>query len=216
MLLYPWDNAIIFFWFLPTLFLIFMIVVIGGKLIKQLHLSLSVSTLLVVSLLLHIFNPCRGIDLLNLSGGVSYLFYFVLGYCYFKYNREYKLSAFVLILITFGLSIVFVLLPDFFGKDILMAVNGILLSISLGKYYVTNNCRFFNHLFGASYAIYLFSWFPQVVSQQLFLGITYAYWMIGSGLAIVTGIYIPLLMYRWIIAKRGKGIGKIVAFIVGH
>lgn len=216
MLLYPWDNAIIFFWFLPTLFLIFMIVVIGGKLIKQWNLPLSVSVLLVVSLLLHIFNPCRGVDFLNLSGVISYLFYFVLGYYCFKLNYKYKLPSFVLMLVTFGLSIVFVLLPNFLGKDILMAVNGILLSISLGKIYIENNCKFFNHLFGASYAIYLFSWFPQVLSQQLFLGITHTYWMIGSGLAIVTGIYIPLLIYRWILAIRGRKIGTVVAFIVGH
>lgn len=28
MLIYPWDNVIIFFWFLPTLFLIFVLIII--------------------------------------------------------------------------------------------------------------------------------------------------------------------------------------------
>lgn len=216
MLVYPWDNAIIFFWFLPTLFLIFMIVVIGGRLIKKIHLKLPVEFLLLVLLLLHLFNPCRSFELFNLSGVVSYLFYFALG-CYCCVCKwTYMPSASKTVLVTFGLSIVFILLPDFFGKDVLMAINGILLSISLGKIYVANNYKFFHHLFGASYVIYLLSWFPQVLSQQVFLGITHVYWMIGSGLAIVTGVYIPLLMYRWILANRENIIGKISAFLIGH
>lgn len=216
MLVYPWDNAIIFFWFLPTLFLIFMIVVVGGKLIKKTHLPLSAEFLLFALLLLHLFNPCRGFDLLNLSGVVGYLFYFALGYycCVCKCNHT--LSASKIVLITFGLSIVLILSPVFFGKDVLMAINGILLSISLGKIYIAHNCKFFYHLFGTSYAIYLLSWFPQVLSQQVFLGVTHVYWMIGSGLAVVTGVYIPLLMYRWILANREKRIGKVAAFLVGH
>lgn len=216
MLLYPWDNVIIFFWFLPTLFLIFMIVFLGGKLIKKWHLSLSFEFILLILLLLHLFNPCHNIDLLNFNGVVSYLFYFALGYYYCQSKYKDILPVSRMVVITLALSIVLVSLPNFFGKDILTAVNGILLSISLGKAYVANSCKFFQHLFGASYAIYLFSWFPQVLSQQIFLGITHVYWIIGSGLAIATGVYVPLLLYLWINANKRKRIGKVIAFLTGQ
>lgn len=36
MLVYPWDNVIMFFWFLPTLFIIFLIVFYGARLLRKL------------------------------------------------------------------------------------------------------------------------------------------------------------------------------------
>ena len=39
MLAYPWDNVIIFFWFLPTLFLIFCITVFGAYSLRRLRLG---------------------------------------------------------------------------------------------------------------------------------------------------------------------------------
>lgn len=220
MLVYPGDNVIIFFWFLPTLFIIFLIVIYGARLLRKLDAYWGHMVLLLGLALLHIFNPLQGISLLNLQGVISYLFYFCLGYYCCQYHVTNLLNEKVLlpgICVSGLLSILFVTdVPPFIGKDILMAINGIAFSILLGNLYVRRQWHFFHHLFGASYAIYLFSWFPQVASQQIFLGLTNAPWQIGGILAMVTGVYIPWLIYKWIIRHKKGRIGRWIAFFTGQ
>lgn len=80
MLIFPWDNVIIFFWFLPTLFLIFLFVVFGAKCLKKLSIHIPHSICLICLLILHLFNPLADIHIFNISGVVNYFLYFVLGY----------------------------------------------------------------------------------------------------------------------------------------
>ena len=220
MLVYPWDNVIIFFWFLPTLFIIFLLVMAGARLLKNLDKLAWHGMLLVALALLHIFNPLEGIMLLNLQGVMAYLFYFCLGYYCCRYQVAKLLEGRIGIpgiFLSGLLSILFVtVVPSFIGKDILMVLNGIALSILLGNLYVARQWHFLHHLFGASYAIYLFSWFPQVASQQVFLGITHAPWQVGSLLALVTGVYIPWLIYKWIVRHKKGRVGRWVALLTGQ
>lgn len=220
MLVYPWDNVIIFFWFLPTLFIIFLLVMYGARLLKNWDSPLFHWILLAVLTLLHIFNPLENIKLLNLQGVVSYLFYFCSGYYCCRYRIAKRLEGKIIIpgiCLSGLLSVLFVtVIPPFMGKDILMALNGIAFSILLGNLYAQQQWHFFHHLFGASYAIYLFSWFPQVASQQILLGITHAPWQIGNFLALVTGIYIPWLIYKWIIRHKQERAGRWIALLTGQ
>ena len=217
MLVYPWDNVIIFFWFLPTLFLIFMLVIYGVHFLKEMDKPVFHVCLLIFCLLLHLFNPLQGIFILNLQGVTDYLIYFLLGYygcrMHIVEQLRYPIGGFVL---TCLLSVCFVVeIPDFKGKELLTAINGIFMSIFLGKIYTANNWKFFHHLFGASYAIYLFSWFPQVLSLQVFLRLTHAPYWAGGILATVTGVYLPFLIYKWIITHKQKGWGSAIAFLTG-
>lgn len=97
-----------------------------------------------------------------------------------------------------------------------MPLYGIVMSLFLGCIYIKYNWRFLHHLFGASYAIYLFSWFPQVLSQQVFLNVIHVPSSVGTLLAIFTGIYIPLFIYKWIIKNKGNKIGYVVAVLTGQ
>lgn len=215
-LIYPWDNAIIFFWFLPTLFLIFMLVIIAAKGLRKTHIPMEIWV--VGTLLLHLFNPLKDIQLFNIGGIASYLFYFVLGYyaCQRKLDEHVGKKPWLISVCTLILSILLVTLPDFWGKGPLAAINGITFSVALANLYVNYQGRFMHHLFGASYAIYLFSWFPQVLSQQVFLQVTHAPWLVGTFLSIVTGIYLPWLIYKWIIAHKTTRLGAAAAFLTGH
>ncbi len=89
------------------------------------------------------------------------------------------------------------------------------MSVALAKVYINLNASFLNHLFGASFAIYLFSWFPQVASQQIFIGITHSPWWVGSILAFTSGVYIPLLIYRLIQKYKESKPGRVMAFFSG-
>ena len=219
MLIYPCDNVIIFFWFLPTLFIIFFLVICGAKLLQKIQTPQKHAILLAALLLLHLFNPLEGIRLFNLGGVVDYLFYFASGYytCRFHLAERMQPHLGIGFCLTGILSVVFVtLIPNFLGKDVLTAINGIVFSLLLGQMYVQQQWHFLHHLFGASYAIYLFSWFPQVASQQIFLGLTHAPWQVGGILAFFTGIYIPLFIYKWIVRHKQGRIGQYVALLTGH
>lgn len=219
MLIYPGDNVIIYFWFLPTLFILFFLVISGAKLLPRIQAPQKHIILLAALLLLHLFNPLAGIRLFNLGSVVNHLLYFALGYYTCRYHLPERMHRHLGagLCLTGVLSVLFVtLLPDFFGKDVLTAVNGIVLSLLLGQVYVQRQGHFLHHLFGASYAIYLFSWFPQAASQQIFLGLTQAPWQVGGVLAFFTGIYIPLLIYKWIIRHKQGRVGKYVALLTGQ
>lgn len=219
MLLYPWSNVIIFFWFLPTLFIIFMIVVYSARISTYIKYAIPGLFILILLLLLHLFNPFTQVAFFNIVGVCSYLFYFVLGYyfCQMKIEQRMNGKSIVGFCCTFSLSILLIFIPSFIGRDVLLAVNGILMSAFLGLVYVKYNYTFLHFLFGASYAIYLFSWFPQVLSQQIFLGLTHAPWIIGSCLSVLSGVYIPLWIYKWIIKnKTKKKSAKVVAALTGQ
>lgn len=220
MLAYPFENVIIPFWFLPTLFCIFVLTLYGAPAAIRLGQSIKhvPEGILMLLLILRLFNPAEKVMLLNAEGVIDYLLYFGLGYYYRMRLFEAKSyrCALPLFAITFALSLLLPHIPDFKGLDVACAVNGIAMSISLGQLYEKYQCRFLHHLFGASYAIYLFSWFPQVLSQQMLLGVTRLPWEIGSAIAIVSGVYIPLLLYKAIKKWRHTRVGSIVAFLTGQ
>lgn len=220
MLVYPWDNVIIYFWYLPTLFLIMCVVMGCIKLSARLRFSLPVYVIVPLLVILYFFNPLTSVSLLNLAGVVTNLIYFVLG-IYFcgnqeKIERMFRLKTPVYGLIPLLLSILF-LYGEGKPADMLLALNGILLSLWLGYLYVRFACRFLDHLDGASYAIYLFSWFPQVACMQILLKLTHIHWIASAILATLTGLYIPLLVYKAIIfAKKRYKWGKLVALLTGQ
>ena len=219
-LIYPWDNVIIYFWFLPTLFLIFMIVIYGAKLCGCFTMTWhSHVIILVVLVLLHIYNPLAAVSLLNLGGVVAYLLYFAAGYYYCKVHIKMPQGRkiWLMIAITLVVSIILVMyVPDFKGKDIIAAFNGIMFCMLLAQAYVNANMHFFDHLFGASYTIYLFSWFPQTACRQVLLGLTSVPVWISGLLALILGIYVPLLIFRLVVRYKETKMGKIVAFLTGQ
>lgn len=219
MLIYPWDNVIIFFWFLPMLFLIFCVVVCAMRIALHFQWKFNVYIILLLLSVLHLFNPFENMHFLALTDVMKYLIYFVLG-CFFFMKQDNLMKFFVdkkcfKILILFLLSIFF-LEFHFLGSGFLASINGILLSIMLGHIYVSYNFRLFQHLNGMSYTIYLLSWFPQVLFLQILQNVYPLRWELVTFMAIVSGIYGPFCIYKLCMAmKRKYKYGKCVALIVG-
>ena len=143
-LVYPWDNVIIFFWFLPTLFLVFVIVIYGIRIFKEMDKPAYHVGLFIICMLLHVFNPLKDVSILNLQGVIEYLIYFLLGYyscrTHLIERLRHPIGGFML---TFLLSVCLVVeVPDFEGKDVVTAVNGIWMSVFLGKIYISNGWHF--------------------------------------------------------------------------
>ena len=229
MLLYPGDNVIIFFWFLPTLFLIFCIVFAGrygiGRWLSAKekgscniygYPALAVSLILLV---LNLFNPLSGVRFLNLDGVAHYLVYFMAGYYFNRFDAGRKWRGGHpgwMLLLTLGLSVGLLCLPPFTGRSLLTAFNGILMSLCFSRLYVVNGWRFFHPYFGASYMIYLLSWFPQVAAEQILMRIVAVPWWVSGVLAAVLGFYLPFFVYKWLVRHKASRCGKALAFVTGH
>lgn len=199
MLAYPFQNVVLPFWFLPTLFIVMIVFMLGLRVYQRWHHYFigGVGSMMLLLFVFHLFNPVKDVSFLNLGWVLHYIFYFILGVGYHhaqeKIDRKLYLHNNIAVLITFAFSMA--LLPfDLLGLDVLKAVNGIVFSIALGYRYIRCNYSFFHHLEGKSFAIYLFSWFPQVVIQEQ-LSLNHMHWLWASLIAIVAGVYLPVIIY---------------------
>lgn len=204
-LLYPYDNVMGQLWFLPTLFFIFLIVVVINKLLSTIPLRVSQVMMLLVFLICSLlFKPLQ-IEILNISGILHYLFYFQLGVVIQRYEileKIGKTKVHVEALLLLIASVCLLMVPPFVGDHQVAALIGIVFSICLGYIYLCHNSHFLDHLHGASYTIYLFSWFPQVICNQLLLGSVQLGTLYFFVLSSITGVYIPWLIYQYEI--KGK------------
>lgn len=216
MLLYPWDNVIIFFWFLPTLFIIFAIVIYASH-PKITHSPIFDAGLILFLALIHIWNPLDCVKLFNLQGVISYLVYFFAGYFFCCYNLQNKIRdhAIYIFIISFTFSWVIIQFSYIEGLDIITAFNGIIMAFALCCIYTNNKWSFFSHLYGASFTIYLLSWFPQVLCQQILTAVANVPWYITTFMSFIFGLYIPLGIYKWCYHHKNHRIGKHISHIIG-
>ena len=223
MLLYPIDNVIKFFWFLPTLFVVSIFTIILYKASKKLKLKYFFLICFPLFILLYEFNPLKHIDFLNLGGVASYLIFFISGCMYAQYNSMTSSKAKSANIYTAsGLLIIYSALIYFIAWDtpfigIVYAFTGIAFSFSLCSLYVKYNLKFLDHLSNSSYAIYLFSWYPLVIIQS-FLMKKYALdWKLWAIISTILQIYIPFYIYKGIIyIKNNKHYGKTIATLLGQ
>lgn len=224
MLCYPIKNVIAIYWFIPTLFSIFVITRLLFSGFSSHHAKVSAYVVLGIAIIVNLHNPLQYIDVsivdfFNLGGAVSNLIYFIAGIfcCQWNLIKKYLQPTLPATLLSAAVSIAFVtVIPDFFAKELISAFNGIILSLYICQNYEKRQWTFLDHLFGSSYAIFLFSWFPQTASQQIFTSLTHAPLWIGSLLAMITGVYIPWLIYKGLIRYKKTPCGSIIAFLCGH
>lgn len=201
MLLYPHTNVIGYFWFLPSLFLIFCMAYIAAKTKAKTNDSLLIVCLIAVS----IVNP--GTGFLGMDSALYNAVFFAAGYMFRKHMLETVVGrhSATAAAVTFTVSVALMYAPDTGIRYLLTSFNGILMSVALAHLYIAGKMRFLDHLDGATYTIYLLSWFPQVASQQILMslvpGIT---WHVTTALAFFSGLYVPLMVHRWVRKRSGS------------
>lgn len=212
MLLYPHSNVIGYFWFLPPLFLIYCFTLLAAKTKVNINDSLLIVCLIAVS----IVNP--GTGFLGLDSALYNAVFFAAGYMFRKHMLETVVGrhSATAAAVTFTVSVALMYAPDTGIRYLLTSFNGILMSVALAHLYVAGRMRFLDHLDGASYTIYLLSWFPQVVSQQILMslvpGIT---WHVTTVLAFFSGLYVPLVVHRWVRKHCDKPSCRWIAAMLG-
>jgi fucose 4-O-acetylase-like acetyltransferase len=202
-ILYPLENPIILFWFLPTLFLIFLLAPVFKRLLIMNNKFLIVAILLLLELLF-ILNPVR-IRFLNLMGVAEYLIYFYAGclFCFYFRDRVKYLGKAAVVLLLFVLLLA--------GNEILMrnqnlvlrlhlAFLGIIFSFALAYSLVGLKWNVTRYIDGYYYQIYLLSWFPQGFGRTIYkLGIIDYYFTMV--LMLAAGLLIPVLCTKLVVKK---------------
>lgn len=201
MLLYPHTNVIGYFWFLPSLFLIFCMAYIAAKTKVKTNDSLLIVCLITVS----IVNP--GTGFLGLDSALYNAVFFAAGYMFRKHMLETVVGrhSATAAAVTFTVSVALMYAPDTGVRYLLSSFNGILMSVALAHLYIAGKMRFLDNLDGATYTIYLLSWFPQVASQQILMSLVPDItWHVTTALAFFSGLYVPLMVHRWVRKRSGS------------
>lgn len=222
MLIYPYRNVNGSYWFLPTLFLIFVFAVIAHFFLQRLkhRTSLTVTTLLLTLLALaNISLPFSHDTLFNVIGVIHYAFYFALGYFVFSFGLMRFLdkgkTAFLVFLFTFVVSIIGLHGNKSPLMDLFFATDGILMSVALARLYAKYEFHFFNHLSPASYTIYLYHGIFQALSLQILMRFTHfdiGFYII---LAFLSGVYGSFLIYKLLYCCRNSRLGRFFALFFG-
>ena len=222
MLVYPYRNVNGSYWFLPTIFLTFVFAVTVLSLSQRRpYLSAKLMSCLLLSLLFltNILLPTSRDIILNINGAIYYAFYFSLGYyvCHYRLIELIDKRKTSIILLLSTLSISFIGLHANEGPIIklLLALNGILMSVSIALLYKRNKHCFLNYLSPASFTIYLYHGIFQALSIQILMHFTHFNHYIYTFLAIITGIYGPFFVYKLLYGCRNSRLGRFVALVSG-
>jgi len=202
----PLESPISQFWFLPTLFLIFLVAPLMKTMLKRNNHLASIGILLLFSII-NILNPLEPAT----KNVLSYLVFFYLG-CLTSYYFREKITGLGSYPVLMGLFLVLVLCNMFSMEisqksfDLLVAIVGIVFSVSLAGLISIKNMKMFSSIDGYYYQIFLLSWFPQI-----FFRILYQMNLIGYYTTIfamlVGGLFLPVIFSKFVIEKRFPKLG---------
>lgn len=225
MLLVPARNVIVYYWFLPTIFILLVGTVLLAKGVARVGLGgrLPLWGWIVAAAVLALWNPLGGVQWLNLGGVVKFSFYFALGMAYCSYQDEIDRNLyFGAPWTTLGWGITSVLaggfgmIPHGGVWEMLTAVSGILFSLSLGHTYLQSGKTILAPLDGATYAIFLFSWFPQSALRVVMYDYGHLSPWIGVPLSTAAGLALPWLLWRALQYGKRWPAGRNMAQLLGQ
>lgn len=204
--IYPWRHPIVFFWFLPVLYLVFQI---SGVLLNKKRSHTWTAIVFAFSLAASIWVNWGNLynkidDIFGLMTLAEHFVYFVTGYIFFWITRSGKLNfsnsgkvfAVIISLAIFIAIFLFQFEPFFFEMRKVFAFSGIIASYLLAysmqsftKYGIVAKIGLY------SYQVYLLSWFAQVAVRVIFYdkNIFGTPFEIGFILSVVLGTGLPVL-----------------------
>ncbi|MGE3310118.1 MAG: acyltransferase family protein [Limisphaerales bacterium] len=201
----PWQNTIIFFWFLPTLFLVFLVA--PGLLRAARTSSPTILTPLTLVLIAPgvLITPVFWNDPLNYRGAATHLGTFWLGLLWRERGPRLasaghavlgcsSLAAFALLWVAVYARILPETGPGQAVVRLAQAWTGVAAAYGLTRWATGLGLERVPWIHGHSYQIYLLSWFPQIfVKIALFRWLGIGFWpavllMFVGGLAIPVAV----------------------------
>lgn len=219
-MLHPRESLIYPYWFLPTLFFIMVIVRAALNIVRRDWVLVVLMAVSFPIYIIYLQDKSQHDDLygqvnwLDWIGILGYFVWWGAGYFFCKYHalmqRSLRLdSGWTCLALLAAVVGTHMALPD---ASWLKAVLGILLTISAGMNYVKHGLRFMNHLNGWSFTIYLLHWFVYVPMLSIH-GATQQQWWILLPLTMGFGIYIPILIGKFV--QRFLPRARLLKLLVG-
>lgn len=213
------DLSVVYLWFLQASFLMITfsyIIIIQCKRKAPLFYGVILS----IAICLYFSGIADNIMFFSIGEAGRLYVFFCLGMIYSSYrdyinrfipwNKPYLFFIFIVLWLSFYSleGIVF---------SFISSIMGIAMIVSLCKIMVRHDIKVLNHLVGASYMIFLLSWYFNTLSQQILHHFTDFPWWIYTLLSFISGIYAPWIVYK-LLMKYGKenNYGKYIAFVLGH
>lgn len=190
-LIYPWDNVITQFWFLPTLFLLFLI----APILKYSNNSIVDACWLIVGVLAHCYSLFSDIKIFNITGVLFYMVYFILGYMIAKYKAVLQRFVYydyqTLIIIAVLNTAYLILVSNEAIKFLLSLVNSYFVML-IAIFYVNKEYKFLDFCNGYYYHIYLLSWLPLKIVVILGYKILHINSEFLYLIEFIAGVFVPL------------------------
>lgn len=165
--LYPHDNPIILFWFIPTVFLIFLYAPILRRVAQRSSVWINILVLCALVAVFH-YAPVKS-DLFCLRSATVYTCFFFAGILQARYRDHFKWLAspyatFVLMLIVLSLNLIPYYVWPIHWK-LVTATFGVPLTFSVSHLISRHAPWTVAWMQGYSYQIYLLSWFFQASAR---------------------------------------------------
>jgi peptidoglycan/LPS O-acetylase OafA/YrhL len=210
-LVLPWNNAIVFFWFLPTLFMQF---VLARSVLRTRSSRLYDAALMLASLLLWALCPQENREgpgaVFNIAGALHNFIFFAGGFYACKYGLMERVHGFLPVgPIALLLSVVgFVWLTWIPFVYALLGFIGMAFSLALASSRLQPALATIGDV---SFDIYLFSWFPQVIVRVLVFQLLGANVWLAIALSIGAAMLVPLVVME----VRKRFVSPRLAFLFG-
>lgn len=196
---YPWNNPIMFFWFIYTLFFIFIL--------SSIFIKIPIKYMLLATFILSLI-PFKYVGLFNISGILQYAVYFYLGMFIMRYYKDIIAIGNKKVIITISFIALIALnllnIDDNQTSKVIFFVTsniGIVMCITI-SYVLRDNYagKIFNTLGDYSYDIFLFSWFFQCAARILFYQILKFDYNVVIIFMFISG-FLPIVLSKYILNK---------------
>lgn len=154
-LLYPGKAAVVAYWFLATLFSIFLFFPIYKRVMEiRIVNAFFITTALVI---LHIWNPLQDINVFSLNRLFDLFIYFWCGCLIARYEEKLMIvfdNCFTLIfsgLALWGMN----LMPEFIALSLAKGLTGLIMAWSFCVLYTKHRLAFLDFLNGKTFSVYL-------------------------------------------------------------
>lgn len=221
-LLYGKSLIIPYLWFLQVCFMLlvstFILLKLGAK-ARIRPLTLSCILLLIYLAVL----PSPGeeyTDFLSLDRLAGYGIYFFIGIIYNllqdKIDRIVRWESPLVFLSLVSIWAVTFFLTNYTIYAAICSVAGIAMCMSFAKIMEARDMTFLDHLVGANYMIFLLSWFCNVACQNVLHHFVKMPWWGYGLLSLITGIYLPMLAYRYLMSHPQSRWVRMTALLLGQ
>ena len=218
------NSTMGYLWYVITLFVLFVIVVVLSKMRVNMKLPWVSFSLMFGFFLVDTFMP--KILLFNFSQVVHYMPIFFLGFLFKEYEGSVikivkkggEFNVILSIAASITLTIINLPIPSAFVWFVRLFV-GVWMSISICQYLLDKSKRISAWLLQWShytYSIYILSWFGQYAAKVVCVNILHLHWSIAVVSMFVCGVGLPLLIDSIVDKCKLLSQNKAVRLIIGY